>query len=605
MCTSPRTALYSLRKVLLLYGVLLVAASMAILYRSWEVQVTEHEFWSEKATQQVVRSIEIMADRGKILDRFGRPIAQSDTRYEIGIAPREIPGTEERMALVRDLVDLIGLTRERALQLTEGDRTWSVVPGRHSVAVRVELSEHRGVHFIPQVARSYPYGDVALPILGRLGQDGQVFGGIEHRFDTLLTGIPGVTQVYTDVRGQRRRARVPGNREAVPGRDVRLTIDIELQASVEAILKDVVDIHRAEGADVVVLDPHNGDVLAISSIGRDGESTGTAVSVPFEPGSSFKPFTLAELFSQSMVTWADTVDGKGGVAMVEGRRLTDVARRDRVTLLEAFAVSSNIILAKLAYKLEEQDQHRILDEFGFGQRTGIALPGESRGVLRPPEQWTRPSQGSLAIGYEASVTPIQLAVAYAALANGGHRLRPRLIHSVQGADPDAFAPDTLGRPIAEPVAQALQRGLAVVVSDGSGASADLGPYPFGGKTGTSRAWSQGGYSGYFSSFVGIFPADRPRFVIVARVLRPSAGAYYGGLVAAPIAKEIVENLLGQGSSLLESATLPSDSVELAHIGVAEALGGRHEERDAIPQATMALPTLRVTGPPVNVVDSLN
>ena len=539
-----------LRRNLHVLAAVCILASAAIVYRSWTVQVVEAEMWSTRADRQIVRTIEEIPRRGSILDRSGEPIALSSTRYEIGIASREVPGPEAMQALKEDLEFVLGLSPAEIDRLTDASRTWAVVPGRYGIDTRLALARHRGLHFLPQVSRVYPMGAISTPLLGRLGQDGQVFGGIESRFDDLLSGTPGSTEVYTDVRGQTRRARGERSTPAVPGQDVHLTLDGHLQSAAERILLEAIEAHEAAGGDLVVLDPRTGEVLAIAAFDGRGNPTLSAVGVPFEPGSTIKPFAVAPLMDGGHLSWSDTVDAEGGDAIIDGRRLRDVARRGRIDMLEAFAVSSNIVLAKEVRNLSRESQYGALKDFGFGAHTGIEVPGESAGLLRETDQWSGLSQASLAIGYEMSVTPIQLAAAYGAIANDGVLLRPTIVRSNGGS------PDTASHPLSRGVAEDLRMGLAEVIETGSGRNAGLAPYPFGGKTGTSRAWGAEGYDGYFASFAGVFPAEQPQVVIITRIIRPEVGGFYGGAVAAPIARRLVEAILSQQNPFVEAKGLP-------------------------------------------------
>ena len=310
---------------------------------------------------------------------------------------------------------------------------------------------------------------------------------------------------------------------------------------------------------MLVTDPSTGEVLALVSI-RDGKPTGLGVvNTPYEPGSTLKPFTVAALLQHHAASLSDLVDTGKGTWAVAGRVLHDIHAGGVMTVADALRQSSNIGIAKAAQALDSGDQYENLRDFGFGVPTGIEIPGEVGGTLRRPDRWSAQSPASLAIGYEISVTPLQMAMAYGALANGGILMQPRLVKEIRDADGrvvERFGPQRVRRVVDESVARQVSRVLVDVVQDGTGTAAGLGVFKVAGKTGTSRSYdSDKGYgNGHFASFVGFFPAEDPQLVIFVKLENPQ-GAYYGGAVAAPVTRATMEAALAARATPLDRALL--------------------------------------------------
>ncbi|MBT8489095.1 MAG: PASTA domain-containing protein, partial [Gemmatimonadetes bacterium] len=326
-----------------------------------------------------------------------------------------------------------------------------------------------------------------------------------------------------------------------------------------------IEEHDAVGGDVIITNPRSGDVLALVSIQNGHSGALSAVNTSFEPGSTLKPFTVAALLKHDLASLSDTVDAEDGSWEVAGRLINDTHTEGRMTIREALRESSNVGIAKAAQALVPGVQYENLRDFGFGTRSGIELPGETPGTLRRPGEWSGQSPASLAIGYEIAVTPLQMAMAYGALANGGLLMRPRLIRQLRDADGsmvEEYEPEVVRRVLDVGTAEAVGRALVDVVEDGTGTLARLGSFQVAGKSGTARFSSGGRYlpGEYSSSFVGYFPADAPQLVVFVKLDRPRSGEYYGGAVAAPVTRATMEAALAANSlnlgELLASSRVP-------------------------------------------------
>ncbi|MFQ5537094.1 MAG: penicillin-binding transpeptidase domain-containing protein [Gemmatimonadota bacterium] len=527
-----------------------------ICLRAVHVQVLQGAEWRHVAEAQHTTDKTIPAPRGTILDRDGTPLAVSRETYRVSVAPREVRDLGEAR---RVLAEATGLPPRRLRALVRADARWSVLPGRYSPAVRQALAGMRGVYLEREFQRFHPHGDLARGVLGTV-LDGEGRGGVEQAFDNRLRGRDGRQVVARDNVGRP----IPGETYVVErprtGGSVVLTLDMDLQEIARQALEEAIENSEARGGDVLVTDPHTGEVLALVSI-RDGQTAAlSAINTPYEPGSTLKPFTVAGLLSAGLVSLSDSVDVGEGSWRVAGRTLHDVHAEGRMTVADALRVSSNVGIAKVASAFTPGQQYEILRDFGFGVPTGIEIPGEVGGTLRRPNRWSAQSPVSLAIGYEISVTPLQMAMAYGALANGGVLMQARLVREVRdaGGEPvERFEPVAVRRVVDPRVARMVSRVLVDVVEDGTGTRARMGAFRVAGKSGTSRAYSvdDGYQSGaYYSSFVGFFPADDPQLVVLVKLDRPK-GSYYGGSVAAPVTRTTMEAALAARATPLDRARL--------------------------------------------------
>lgn len=541
------------RRRFLLLGIVL--ASLFMIGRAAQLQVMQKDAWRARATEQHAKQSILPAARGTIYDRDGIPLAASSEAFRINIAPREVKDRAALAKRLQKLTNLDGVTVKRALDVK---RRWTVLPGDYQSNVREALDGTAGVYFDRVLKRFYPHGNVALDILGVVNGSGDALGGIELELDSVLAGKPGIATLRRDSRGRA----IPGAMlEAVqptPGRDVYLTLDYDLQEIASEALRAAVQNTSSRGGEMILADPRTGEILASTTV--NGTTRGwKAVTAPYEPGSTLKPFTVAALLAQKQARLTDSVFAENGTYTHDGRTLRDVHALGWTNVAEALQQSSNIALAKLSTRLTPSSQYEYLRAFGFGSPTAIQYPSESSGLLRRPKQWSRFSQASLAIGYEISVTPLQMVLAYGALANGGVLMEPRLVREVRSRDgrvTQTFNPRVVRRVIPENVASDLRAVLVGVVETGSGQAAALGPFAVAGKTGTARAFSAGHYErgAYTASFAGFFPAEDPQLVFIVKLDSPQ-GVYYGGFAAAPVTRATLEAALAARSTPLDKRAM--------------------------------------------------
>src|SRR5438552_2374535 len=463
--------------------------------RAAEVQLLQGRRWAEEAQAQRTERIVLAARRGALLDRHGTPLALTQETYHVGVAPNELRDPVKDGALIARRLALSARAWSQALR-----RRYAYFAGPFSALEVQPLRNVRGVHFEPVLNRFYPAPEMAHATIGRLGDDGRGASGLEKTLDSLLAGRPGAAVVLKD------RA----------GREYESPARVIAQRALDEALRRM----DADGGDVVMLDPATGEVLALASHQRDGTARPSAFTDTFEPGSIAKIFAAAALLSLGRVAPVDRVSGEGGTYRMKGRPtpVTDEEPLPLLTLADAIRVSSNIAMVKFVARLAPAEQYGVLRDFGFGAPTGIEFPAEAAGRLRPPSEWTRPSAASLAMGYELSVTPIQVAAAYGALANDGLLLAPSLIREVRspgGAVLYRHRVEPVRRVVRPEVAAALRDLLRGVVERGTGTEAALSTFPVAAKTGTARRVVNGRYAPgqYTASIAALFPAHPPQPVL--------------------------------------------------------------------------------------------
>ena len=530
-------------RLLLAAFVLVFAVTLA---RTFWIQAVRADALAARATSQHRETVTIPAGRGDIFDRTGVRLAIGEEATTVYANPRRI---RRPRAVAQAAADILGLDPVALYGLLADRSRGFVYVARKADPRRAALLKRRGFEglgFYAEERRRYPQGTVAAAVLGYAGTDNRGLAGVELALDRDLAGEPGRQTVVKDPFG-----RVVDIIGAVPerrGRDVVLTLDHSIQAYAEAVLRATVRKWEARSATATVLDPRTGAVLAMAGApGFDANrfpsvahrlQRNRAVTDTYEPGSTFKIVTVSGALGEGLVT-PDRSFTLPYEIHVADRVIHDAEERDTETMSVAqiLSRSSNVGAITLAQLLGKERLSLWIERFGFGKPTGIDFPGESPGIVLPPERWSGSTIGNVPIGQGIAVTPLQMASAYGAIANGGVWVRPHLVDRV------------VGRPRKRPDRRRLvPRGLAAqvaemledVVAEGSGSMAAVRGYRVAGKTGTAaKPEPDGGYSEtrYVASFVGFVPVRDPRLVVLVTVDEPS-GVIWGGTVAAPAFAEI-------------------------------------------------------------------
>jgi cell division protein FtsI (penicillin-binding protein 3) len=535
-----------------------VLFAVALVGRAAWVQVGQADRWRARAESQQTVETEIPAVRGAILDASGAVLVESRALVRLDIAPTEVKESRP----LADALRRIGVAPEFVRRAVDRKRKWVELPGRFLTSDVEDLLKMRGVHSRPVLERVPPSTDGLRRLLGTVDRDGKAVGGMEAALDGALRGTPGRTVLVRAGSAGRLSSPEENYQAPAPGRTAVLTLHQGLQDIAERALGDAIVSMKAQGGDIVVLDPHTGEIRALASRRARVDASGaTALTEPYEPGSTLKPFIAAALLERGRVTLDEAVNTYNGTWKINGRTITDVHRAARMTFGEVIQFSSNIGIVQFAERLTAAEQYETLRDAGFGMATGVPYPSESSGRLRTPASWSGFSQASLAMGYEVAVTPLQLALAYGAIANGGELLEPTLVKELRRDDGKVVYEAkrrVVRRIMSEETARTVRGLLREVVSSGTATGARLATYELAGKSGTARRVSANGTGyeagSYTASFVGLFPADEPQLVILVKLDDPE-GAYYGGKIAAPVTKAVLEMALASRDGALDVRTL--------------------------------------------------
>ena len=541
------SARLSNRRIRLLVAFFALVFTVALARAAWLQAVRGPELEKLAANQQR-ETIVLPARRGTIFDRMGVELAIGEEAMTVYANPTEI--TRPRVVAAAVAEDL-GLDESEVLaSISNRSKTFVYVqrkanPDRAAALQRRELP---GLGFYPEERRVYPQTRTAASVVGYAGIDNEGLAGIELQYDDALTGQNGEETVVRDPFGT--ALDVIESKRVEQGKDVFLTIDSRLQARVEEVLEETLEIWAAEAVTAVVIDTRSGGVLALGQApGFDAnlfpdvpaeQFRTRAVTDTYEPGSTFKVVTAAAAIDDGMVTPASSFTLPAELEVAD-RIIHEAEERDTetMTVTEILSRSSNVGAVMLALNLGKERLGWWIDRFGFGHRVGIDFPGESAGIVLPPKRWTGSTIGNVPIGQGIAVTPLQMASVYAAIANGGVWIRPHFAERV--GDERLPKPDRQ-RVIKRSTARQLIDMMRDVVDDGTGTEAEVSGYTVAGKTGTAaKPDASGGYSDteYVASFVGIVPAKVPRLAILVAVDEPQ-GDIYGGTVAAPAFAQIAE-----------------------------------------------------------------
>jgi cell division protein FtsI/penicillin-binding protein 2 len=533
------------RRIRLLLAVLLVAFAAAFGRAVW-LQGVRAEPLGRMATSQQRVPVEIPAGRGTIFDRTGALLAIGERATTVYADPRRIRDPERAARVAGETLGIEPSTLAARLS----DRTKGFVyVARQADPERATALARRGIDgfgFYPEERRAYPQGSVGAHVLGFAGVDNRGLAGIESSLDRVLAGTPGSQTIVRAANGA--AVEVVDDRPARDGNDVYLTIDHNIQAAAEQALAETVSKWHARAASALVLDPRTGEILALAvaprfNANRFGRTPvertkNRAVTDVYEPGSTFKVVTVAAVLSEGLVT-PQTAYVLPYSLQVADRTIHDSHERptQRMTVAEILSLSSNVGTVRLAQLLGRERLSRWISRFGFGKATGLAFPGESAGIVPPLEQWSGSTIGNVPIGQGIAVTAVQMAGAYAAVANGGVLVQPHLVARIGGEVRQRPERRRVLTPAMATTMATLLRG--VVDEGGTGTEAAVPGYHVAGKTGTAQKPEEGGYSTtkYVASFVGFVPATDPRLVIAVTVDEPR-DAIWGGVVAAPAFQSI-------------------------------------------------------------------
>lgn len=541
---------------------LFVVWMLVIIGRLYWLQVAKHDYYMAKARENQQLRLETMASRGAIVDRNGKDLALSVLFDSVFVDQRLLKDDESRRNVARTLAPVLEIGEAELVKQVTGNSGFVFLARKldpeKARAIREVVAKNsiKAIGFKKEMQRFYPNESLAAAVLGYVGAENKGQAGLEQSQNNYLDGKSGSIELERDGRNQAYERR---ENPAIGGATVTTTIDSAMQHKIETLLTEAVKRHNAKGAYAVVMDVATGEVLALAnapsfnpnerpkSNGEDRHNR--AISWPYEPGSIFKMITYAAAFEEGKVQLDEKLNCGNGEIRFGPRVIHDTHAYGVQQTPDAFAKSSNVCAIRLAQRLGKEKFAEYISLFGFGNKTGIELPAESKGIVRPAQKWNFDSIGSVAIGQEVSVTMMQIAAATGAIANKGVWVQPHVVKEVIGADGKLSyqAKPVTRQVVSQQTAENMSVLMQRVVTHGTARHAiQLASYTAAGKTGTPQKAERGhGYARgkFMPSFAGFVPATDPKFVIVVMVDEP-VGAHQGGSVSAPVFNMIAQIALG-------------------------------------------------------------
>ena len=552
--TSP-TISTSIRvhRLVLVYA-LVLAWTLGIGARLVYLQVFQVQKYRQLAGDQQSGFVEISSRRGEIRDRRLEDLAISIRADSLYAQPGQIKKVIEAAQSLAPILGMkVGEVHKKLLTSREFVYLGRKLTNEQIQAVR-QLNID-GLGFQKESKRVYPGANLACHVLGFVGIEDEGLSGLEYLYNDSLKGAK--TRVPLRLNARRETFERLADVRLSDGHTVVLNLDRSIQFAAEQVLRETVEKSRAINGSAIVMDPNNGEILAIASYpvfnpndyrhSREEARRNRAILEIYEPGSTFKIITLAAVLNEGLADPDEAIDCRVGTLRLAGKVYREAHNSyGTLTFRQVLAKSSNVGTIKFGLRLGDDRFYSYIQRFGFGSKTGIELPGEQNGLLRPPSEWSKISIGAISIGQEVGVTPIQMVRAMAAVGNGGYLVEPRLVRQILTASGDVeFRPEQKRvRILNENTAARMKEALAMVVNEGTGRNASLNGYTSAGKTGTAQKFINGQYSHekFVASYVGFAPLLEPRLAAIVVINEPQ-GSYYGGTVAAPAFSRIMERAL--------------------------------------------------------------
>ncbi len=539
-------------------GLCFLVGFVILLFRFFDLQVLQAEVMMQKARRQHEKTVTLDSNRGAIVDRQGKPLALNLDAPSVYATPSAIDDPSRVARHLSRILDVPREPLEKQLR-TKREFVWVKRKIHESHVERLNDLGLSGVNVLVEARRFYPKGTLMAHVLGFAGIDSQGLEGLENGYDEHLRGRVRRVVLQRDALG---RSIIPESRRTprpFSGHAISLTIDEVIQYIAEQALEQAVQDTKARGGAILVMAPQTGQMLAWAlrptfdpnaiHQASPEQWRNRGVTDPYEPGSTLKVVLTAAALELNRVTPDTLLYAGDGEIPISGTVIHDHEKVGWVTFREALQQSSNVAFVKVSWELGNEPVYRFLRAFGFGEKTGIDLPGESIGILRRPDQWSRRTLPSLAIGQEIAVTPLQLLTAVSAVANEGWLMRPFLVQKIadhQGRTVWEHVPHIRRRPISAETAKIVTDLLVNVVEQGTGKRAAIQGYRVAGKTGTAQKVDPetGTYSStkLVGSFVGFVPAEDPQLAVLVMIDEPQSPAW-GGVVAAPVFRKVAEQAL--------------------------------------------------------------
>ena len=539
--------------------ILFLLMFLVIAGRAVQLQVLQGEKLKRLGERQHLKEWIVLPKRGAVFDRTGEPLALSLEAQSVYARPHRI---EDADSVSRKLGQILNLRVADVKQKLNSEKpfVWikrQVTPGQ---AQQIQALHAEGIGMFYEPHRYYPQGQLAGQVIGFVGRDSEGLEGLELHYNNFIRGEAGSSVAERDALGRRVLVEGISGVQIPPGGDIHLTLDTSIQHLAEKELETAITKYRAKAGVAIAMDPRTGEILALANFPSfnpnnfsrqaSHQRRNRAVTDAYEPGSTFKTILAAAVLEEGVVDKEDLFFCENGKYPYAGRIIHDTHSYGWLPFYKILQVSSNIGFTKVADKLKKQRFFKYIEKFGFGQLTGVDMPGEVAGLVRPPQAWSAIDLATHAFGQGISATPMQMVTAYAAIANGGFLMRPYVVRRVVSPQGQAMLenrPHVVRRVISEKTARLLATMLKGVTNEGgTGLMASVEGFEVAGKTGTAQKADlvNGGYAARkrVASFIGFVPADDPRLVLMVLVDEPE-GSVYGGVVAAPVFRNIARGAL--------------------------------------------------------------
>ncbi|MCF6268291.1 MAG: transpeptidase family protein [Melioribacteraceae bacterium] len=552
-------------RVLVIILILFIVLAVLI-GKLFTIQITQHEKYSKIAERQQNKTIKIKAERGLIKDRNGELLAYTKDDVSLFVDTR-MTNKKEKGIIAKRFAAQFGKSEKHYLKKLNSASKNICLEKKASQGDVLSLSDFiaSGYFQVEDYSRVYPYGSLASHILGYVDINLVGGNGIEKQFNKNLTGVDGYKYIERDVQGRIVTVNQEFSVKPAAGNNVELTIDKNLQRILEEELYQGLKKYKGKSAMGIIMNPNSGEVLAWSNQ-PDYDPThvpedsvvrrNRALTDMYEPGSTIKPLIMSILLEEELTYEKEVTNTENGKYKVKGVTIRDTHKYEKLNSTDIIIHSSNVGIAKLSDRINDNIFYRYLRDYGFGNITSINIPGEIAGQLKKPKYYSKISKNFISFGYEIGVTPIQLLTAYCALVNGGNLLQPYIVKSVRDADGnyiEEFSSKKIRKVISKRTSKRVIEMMKGAVSDGTGSEAILQNVTVAGKTGTTQRLINKKYSSsdYNASFVGFFPADNPKYISLIIVKSPQIGKY-GGRVAAPIFKKIAERIVDSDKNIFDN-----------------------------------------------------
>jgi cell division protein FtsI (penicillin-binding protein 3) len=540
-------------------SVFLFLFGAALIARLAFLQIIQHDTLVAKSEKQYLSTVKTHFGRGVIYDRNFNELARNVEVESVYVNPSRI---SDRKTAARILSTTLKLNRDQVFKKISSKKHFVWIKRKCPLdeVAQLKKADLPGVGYVSEQKRFYPKRELAANVLGFVGMDNQGLAGIEHAYQNKLKGTTFRQVMERDARGRSIQS-MDELRDSNPkSYGLALTLDEVIQFTTEYHLKKQVEHFQADSGMAVVMNPHTGEIYAMANVPQFNPNhygafpsnvwKNNIIASSYEPGSIFKPIVAAAALDKGLVRPQDVFFCENGKLKIGSVHIGEASdhKFGWLTLRDIIAKSSNIGAIKIAQQVGRKSFYEYIQKFGFGEKSGLSLPGESAGQLKDPKKWDNLSLASISFGHEIAVTPMQMVSALAAIANGGNLMEPRITHTLvkDGQVIESFKPRTVRRVISEKTSRQLIEVLKSVVKTGTGKKAAIEGFDVAGKTGTAQKYNMETHSysktEFISSFIGFAPADSPRLVILVMIDNPK-GLHWGSVVAAPVFREIAKKAL--------------------------------------------------------------